>query len=99
MENNRLILKMRLDKPPGRTDNVDVIRTLTIVLPSDYSNIDIHSESQKAVLNAICQGFGFLFGCFGGSLVAASIDDGTTIPPEDDDCEMCRFSGLISEDL
>ena len=97
MENNHLILKMRLDKPPECTDNADVIRAVSIELPSDYSNIDISSESQKAVLNAICQGFGFLFGCFGGTLVNAAIVDGQSFLLEDD-CEECRLSGLPEED-
>ena len=97
MNNKSMILKMRLDKPGN---NIDNIRFLIVNLPSDYSDIDIDSDNQRAVLNGICQGFGFLFGGLGASLIEARITDSLMFPAieEDDECEMYRVSGLISED-
>ena len=77
----------------------DEICSLLIELPDKYGNINLDRPNQRALLSGICQGFGVLFGCQGATLLDARIVDSLMFPPEDDDCEMCRVSGLISEDL
>lgn len=95
MGNKTLRLTMRLDE----SDSDGIFRTLLVKLPADYSDIDIKSESQKAVLNAICHGFGFLLGCVGGSLIQAELIDVPIFQNDDDDiCEEHRASGLLAED-
>ena len=86
-----LILKMWLDTTG------DEICSLYIELPDRYGSINIDRPNQRALLSGICQGFGVLFGCTGATLLDAYIVDTMINPPEDDDCEECRTSGLLEE--
>lgn len=92
MADKTLILKMWLDTTG------DKICSLMIELPSEYGDINIDHPNQRALLSGICRGFGVLFGSRVATLLDARIVDSLMFPPEDDECEMCRISGLTSED-
>ena len=87
-----LVLTIQLDRP---TDN---LKRLYIELPDGCEDINIDRPNQRAILNGIAQGFGVLFGCGGARLHGATIIPSLLFPPDDDDCEDCRTSGLLEED-